>query len=156
MRENKSGLEKAIDWMDKYREWCKENCCGLEMRNHFKKLLAEEQAQKKQATAKIIGDIKMVNGHGDATTVLIEESIAELADRKGKHIRGISHEPTIWWITIGNNRKNLGKDNGWEDFEGEIYAEAESKARAYLNGLEDKIMTKPVPPPNRIIREGQL
>jgi hypothetical protein len=66
------------------------------------------------------------------------EPLAVLAGRKGKHIRGVSNETDFWWITIGNNRQNLGKDNGWQDFEAYTYASAELKARQYLESLEDK------------------
>jgi len=54
-----------------------------------------------------------------------QESLAELADRKGYYIHG---------ITIVMGRKDCGKSKA---IVGTNNVEAESKARQYLEGLED-------------------
>ena len=82
-------------------------------------------------------DSHPVNGKG--------ESLAELADRKGKKIISIEqsgyadrHREKFWWA-IGVDVKHHAPTGG-EWFHGPTYAAAENAAREYLMGLPDKTL----------------
>ena len=58
------------------------------------------------------------------------ESLAELADRKGRQIKWMAKRSEgIWEIWFNDDH---------DDFIGHTYSEAESKARQFLNSLPDK------------------
>ena len=66
-----------------------------------------------------------------------DEPLAVLADKKGWWIDAMGNTTDEWFIQIKRGRAYENK--GWESFEDDTYAKAESKAREYLEGLEDKI-----------------
>ena len=61
-----------------------------------------------------------------------QESLAELADRKGWKMLAPIHADTFWVVQIADNHGKLFSSNS------DTYSQTEAKAREYLNGLEDK------------------
>jgi hypothetical protein len=128
---------------------------AMEWREKARQLLAEEQEAKPTADKGLVEEILAlcnatirVNGQDieirdidkrDIKKILSryeakqEEPLACLADRKGRYISYIHKAEYGWDIGIA-----LFNKSGSLEFNGNTYAEAESKARHYLMGLPDR------------------
>lgn len=102
------------------------------LRKYVQELRDNEEEVKGLALAIMMDLSRMIDHHSTPDKAV--EPLACLADRKGKSILVVGPFYTgKWTVTVSNDGMN-GKCVAAEP----TYALAESKAREYLNGLEDK------------------
>ena len=151
-----TGLEKFEKWLEGMvpkhptvpTEGDSAACEKLASENVYLSVLAE--VRRRIAAEKATAPAKCVSGHDGGCPWYIpgstppsrhqaDEPLAVLADRKGyavysnkrirKPVRDFPWHISLTFIKSTNERKSFYCDT---------YAEAESKAKAYLNGLEDR------------------